>query len=317
MATPSSFVRRVPVFVVGLAAVLAAAAAVLLPYHPIPVAGASAPAGPYTLPAAVPGLRLHVFNTGMNRMSALLVGDARPWRPAPAFAIEHPGRGIVVFDAGLSEDVAREGEAALPLPMRWLFESRGRPGRTLDAQMREAGLDPASVKMVVVSHLHEDHTGVLAAFPSAEFLGGPGTRGHFPELASRWREVGDADTSKPLPPFGGAFDLFGDGSVLLVRGGGHTKEDLMAMLALPQGTVLLSGDAVVHRDWLASDDVQRVAVDGERAATVRNEVRALLAADPRVVLFPGHDLGAAPSGRGDIVLHHPEWFAAADWPVTR
>ena len=119
-----------------------------------------------------------------------------------------------------------------------------------------------------------------------------------------------------MPPFDGALDLFGDGSVEVIPGGGHTHEDLMLLVALPEGPVLLTGAAVVHRDWLASDDVQRIAVDADRAAAVRNQVRALLAADPRVVLFPGHDLGQVPGDRPDIVLHHPEWFVARAWPVS-
>lgn len=66
----------------------------------------------------------------------------------------------------------------------------------------------------------------------------------------------------------------------------------MVLLALPSGPALLAGDAVVHLDWLASDDVQRIPVDPARAADVRNEVRALLKDDPQVVLFPGHGAAA-------------------------
>ena len=100
-------------------------------------------------------------------MSPLLVGPSPPWRPAPAFVMELPREGLVVFDCGLSDAVTRDGEAALGIPMRWLFRSRGRPGRTLDAQMREAGMDPARVHWVIVSHLHEDHLGAAPAFVAA------------------------------------------------------------------------------------------------------------------------------------------------------
>lgn len=200
--------------------------------------------------------------------------------------------------------------------MRWLFESRGRPGRTLDAQMREAGLAPEEVSTVVISHLHDDHIGTTKAFSAAGFVGGQGSRGHLEKLESRWREIGANEATAPFAPFDGAFDLFGDGSVELIPASGHTGEDLMVMLALPEGPVLLTGDAIVHADWLASDDVQRVPVDGERAAAVRNQVRALVAESPNVVIFPGHDLSAAPANRADIVLHHPEWFAITEWPVS-
>ena len=109
-------------------------------------------------------------------MSPLLVPDRDPpWRPAPAFVIEHPRAGLLVFDCGLSRAVAEHGEDALPAPMRWFFQSRGKTGRTLDVQMREAGLEPRAVRFTILSHLHEDHTGVAAAFPHSTFAGGEGT----------------------------------------------------------------------------------------------------------------------------------------------
>lgn len=300
----------------GLGLGLGGAAWVLIPYRPIEVAGAAPALSPYGRPVEVPGLRLHVFNTGANRMSSLLVGNARPWRPAPAFVIDHPRHGLIVFDTGLSPAVALEGERALPLPVRWLFESRGRPERTLPAQMREAGLEPASVRQVVISHLHDDHVGGLAAFEHATVLAGPGSASQARTygIEGRWHEV--RFTEGAALPFDGASDLLGDGSVVLLRGGGHTKEDLMVLLALPGGPVLLAGDAVVHLPWLESDDVQRIAVDAERAAAVRNQVRAFRAATPDLVLIPGHDLSGLPTNRTDLVLHHPEWFAAEAWPIS-
>ena len=289
-----------------------------IPYRPIFVAGEVPAPGPYTLPLAVPGLRLFVFNTGANRMSSLLVGTQRPWRPVPALVISHPQQGLLVFDTGLSDAVARDGEAAMPIPMRWLFESRGRPEHVLDAQMREASLDPARVRWLIVSHLHDDHVGRIGAFPAATAIGGPGSENHADSLGlkGRWREITQQESSRPMPPFDGTLDLFHDGSVVLIRGGGHTREDLMALLSLPEGPVLLAGDAAVHRDWLESDDVQRIAVDPSRAAKLRNQIRAIKAAFPRLVIVFGHDLSDLPPGRSDITLHAPERFAVETWPIS-
>jgi N-acyl homoserine lactone hydrolase len=86
-------------------------------------------------------------------------------------------------------------------------------------------------------------------------------------------------------------------------------------VSLPSGPVLLAGDAVVHRAWLDSDDVQRIASDPDRAADVRNQVRAFLRAHPDAVLAPGHDTSMLPHDREDIVLHHVEWFDAKAWPL--
>lgn len=293
-------------FAIGLAWVVA--------YRPVVVAGKTPIAGPYRLPAGVTGLKLHVFNTGMNRMSPLLVGADPPWRPVPAFVLEDPRQGLIVFDCGLSSAVERDGASAYSPPTRWLVESKGRVGRTLDAQMREAGLDPNQVRWVILSHLHEDHTGAATAFPNAAFIVGPGGDVHAIAKAfhPKWRSVSFGGDLR-LPPFDAAIDLFGDGSVTLVPGGGHTREDLLAIVALPGGPVLLAGDAVVHRPWLASNDVQRVPVNPSRAADVRNQVRALLKERPDIILFPGHDLDRRLISRPDVSIHHPEWFDLSSW----
>jgi len=297
----------------GLAAVLALA----LPYRPVPVVGPAVAPAPLELPPPLPGLRLHVFDTGANRMSPLLVGADPPWRPVPAFVVEHPERGLVVFDLGLSHEVAARGQAALPLPMRWLMESRGRVGFTLDEQMRRAGLRAGDVAYVVVSHLHEDHTGVAASFAGAVFLAGPGTRAQVlagahspfpPDVVPDWREIDFEARGQPVGPFASGVDLFDDGSITLIAAGGHTAQDVMMLVDLPAGPVPLTGDAVVHYDWLESDDVERIASDPERAADVRNRVRALLASGDATII-PGHDLRRLGPARPDLIVHAAPDFA--------
>ncbi len=299
----------------------------LIPYRPVLVEGPRVESRPLELPEPIAGLRLHVFNTGANRMSSLLVGPAPPWRAAPAFIIEVPGRGLVAFDLGLSHEVAELGEKAIPPPVGWLMESRGRPGFTLDFQMKEDGLSPEDVHTVILSHLHGDHTGVAEEFAQASFVAGPGTRERFlegpdapfdPARLPEWREfgVGAVDRARTvrLGPFEAAIDLFGDGSIHLIAAGGHTDEDVMALVNLPRGPVLLTGDAVVHFDWLASNDVERIASDPERAATIRNQVRSLMASE-EVLILPGHDLRRLGGSRPDVVLHHPERFEPSFWPI--
>ncbi len=280
------------------------------PDPPAVLAGAPAVAWP-----AVQGLRLHVFNTGTNRVSSLLVGSPAPWRPVPAFVIEHPGKGLVVFDCGLGPEIAREGGAALHPVTRLLFETDSPPGSDLPSQMRESSMLPADVSTVILSHLHFDHVGGADAFRRATFVVGLGEReagtsrmnGFEPRHTSwiddgAWRDI-DFSRAAPYATFDHGVDLFGDGSITLIAGGGHTQGGLAALVNLPGGPVLLAGDLVVHFDWLESNDVQRIVGSPERAADVRNRVRRLAALAPTLVIIPGHDLAGLPSGRGDLVVH--------------
>jgi glyoxylase-like metal-dependent hydrolase (beta-lactamase superfamily II) len=284
-------------------AVASAVVLLALLYRPVLEPGPRVPPAPTPVAERIEGARLHVFNTGYNRMSWWLVGRERPWRPVPAFVVEQPESGLFAFDTGFSDAVGRSGEAGLHVPERWVIESRSHERMLLPAQMRAAGLDPEAVHHVVVSHLHEDHVGQVAAFPNALFLGGPGS-GSFATgaLATRWREL-RFDTGARLGPFDDVIDFAGDGSIVLIRGGGHTSEGLMLLLALDQGPVLLAGDAAVHSDWLRSNDVQRIASHPERAARVRNQIRTFLDTVPDASIAYGHDLRGIDCSRRDIVCH--------------
>jgi|GEM_PF-300414 len=273
----------------------------------------------------VKGLKLHVFNTGVNWVSSLLVGKTSQWRPAPAFVIEHPTKGLVVFDCGLDETIAQKGENALPFTVRMLFKTRSKPGRLLDQQMKAAGLSPKKVTTVLLSHLHFDHVGRASAFSHAQFIAGAGARKHDQSVdmgfqpallkdipANRWRGISLKET-KAYATFDRAVDLFGDQSIWIILGGGHAHNDLGALVMLPQGPVLLAGDMAVHHPWLRGDDVQRIASKPDRAAHVRNQIRAFLQLDNKAIVIPGHDLTGLPEGRSDLVLHHPEWFKVKAW----
>ncbi len=280
-------------------------------YRPVLLAGPAIDAMPLPETDRLDGARLHVFNTGYNRMSWWLVGRERPWRPVPAFVVEDPQTGLFVFDTGFSDAVARNGEDGLHAPERWVIESRSHPRLALPAQMLEAGLDPARVHHVALSHLHGDHVGQIGAFPNAAILGGPGSANFAhadsapadsADWGERWQELSFEEELR-FGAFEPAVDFIGDGGIVLVFDGGHAAEGMMLLLALDGGPVLLTGDAVVHLDWLRSNDVQRIVVDPVRAATVRNQVRAFIEATPGASVAYGHDLRAIDCDRRDIVCH--------------
>jgi N-acyl homoserine lactone hydrolase len=187
-------------------------------YTPVVRPGPNIPDTSYVPPAVTSGLHLLVFNTGMNRMSQSVVGDVRPWRPNPAFVIRHPTQGLIVFDTGWPAEVVERGEYSIPS----LIESVNTRGRMLDEQMTEVGLNPADVLYVVVSHLHDDHIGRVAAFPNAVVIGGPSADAALAKLARTARRM-TIDFSSRLAPFDETHDLFGDGSIVLVHGGGSLR----------------------------------------------------------------------------------------------
>jgi len=274
-------------------------------------------------------LKLHVFNTGINKVSSLLVGKVNPWRPVPAFVIEHPKYGLIIFDTGLSSKIARIGNKALHPITRLFFDTRSAVGKDLPNQMRNAGLLPKKVTKVIFSHLHFDHIGNADAFSNAIFYVGQGTEtkkitrmnGFEPDFITKLQKEHpfksiDFSKGKPFATFEKAVDLLGDGSIIAVQGNGHLTGSISLFVHLPQGLVFLAGDEAVHFDWLKSNDVQRISENPERAAEIRNRIRMLRELRPDIIIFPGHDFPKIPRNRTDIIVHHPELFKIKAWTLN-
>jgi N-acyl homoserine lactone hydrolase len=167
--------------------------------------------------------------------------------PIPCFLVEHPGVGPFLVDTGLHASVASDPAENLGRVAKALYSIDMAPEDAAPAQLRERGVDPAAIDLVVMTHLHYDHAGGATQFPHATFVvdrrewdaanrGGMLQGYHRPHLdpGLRWRAIDVGDEA----------DLFGDGSVRLLHTPGHTKGHLSLLLALEGGgQLLLTADA--------------------------------------------------------------------------
>jgi N-acyl homoserine lactone hydrolase len=188
--------------------------------------------------------------------SALVVSavdDGTVRIPAPAFLVEHRD-GIVLFDAGLAPEAAADprrvyGERADRLQLRYAPEQR------VDRQVHAAGHQPEDVTVVVLSHLHFDHAGSAHLFPAAQVLVGAGELAHARAGADSYCRAEDVARVAGCRPneVAADTDLFGDGSVVVLRTPGHTPGHLSLLVRLPDRAYLLTGDAVHTRSALISE----------------------------------------------------------------
>lgn len=121
----------------------------------------------------------------------------------------------------------------------------------IPSQLAKIGVKAEQVSAIGISHNHFDHVGQAASFPGARLLIGkadfdalktsPPPFGVEPALLSPWLE-GKGEVT----PVIGDYDVFGDGSVMMLKMPGHTPGEMSLLVRLPKtGPVLLSGD-VVH-----------------------------------------------------------------------
>ena len=113
--------------------------------------------------------------------------------------------------------------------------------KTLSEQLATLGLKPSDITIVGISHMHGDHTGQAADFPTAKLLIG---KADFEQTVGAkdpfgpWRAAG----AKVQLEHGGDVDVFGDGSVIALNTPGHTPDHMSLLVKLASGDVMLSGD---------------------------------------------------------------------------
>ncbi len=138
--------------------------------------------------------------------------------------------------------------------------------------LQQISVKPEDVKFVGISHFHADHTGQLAALKNATLLIGKGDwdgiTANPPMGGANVKGFGEWIAEKrKVEPLTGDKDVFGDGSVMILRAPGHTPGHSLLLVRLKEmGPVLLSGDAVHFRENYLMEGVPSFNVD--RAQTI-------------------------------------------------
>ncbi|MDG1066051.1 MAG: N-acyl homoserine lactonase family protein [Luminiphilus sp.] len=163
------------------------------------------------------------------------------------YLIRHP-EGDLIWDLGLpntlvGSDPQVDGIFTLSL------ES------SLSDQLALIGLSAADIEFLSISHSHFDHTGQAALFSSAEWLVHEDELEHmFGGEEAGAQNVAFTELEKVI--FSENYDVFGDGSVVILEMPGHTPGHTALLANLfESGPVLLSGD-LYHR--AASRELARV-----------------------------------------------------------
>ncbi len=193
--------------------------------------------------------------------------------PVSMFIIDHP-RGLTLYDTGNNVAVS-DGKceshwgklcsAFLPIQKR---------EEVIDKQLEKLGYKVEDVKYVILSHMHLDHAGNMEMFPNATHVV------QKEELKTAWWPekfqagafvLGDYDDARNFKylQLTGDFDLFGDGSVIVLDTKGHTQGHQSVQVKLKNtGTILLSGDAIYTPEneagvvpgisWNANESMQSI-----------------------------------------------------------
>jgi glyoxylase-like metal-dependent hydrolase (beta-lactamase superfamily II) len=228
--------------------------------------------------------------------------------PVQAFLVEHPGAGPVLVDTGFHPAVAVEPKGAMGRAGGLVFkEIRMDPEQSVQAHLRERGIDPATVRTVVMTHLHSDHASGIAEFPGATFVvsaeewdaasKGRDLEGYVRRQYDHgfdWRTIGfeREQALDSYATFGRAADLFGDGSVRLLFTPGHTAGHCSVLLRLRGRELLLTGDAAYTQRTIRETALPYLMDDEHRFKRSLREIQLFAENNPGAVVITGHDMPA-------------------------
>ena len=221
--------------------------------------------------------------------AGFLAGEEGSLRvPVPVFLVDHP-RGAVVFDSGLHPDAGTDPAGRLGLAAR-VFRVELAPGEDVAGRLATLGIDAASVRHLVNSHLHFDHTGGNARLPNARIVvqRREWEAGHDADaVRANYYDPHDYDTGHDVLVVDGEHDLFGDGRVVCIPTHGHTPGHQSLRVRLDSGDVVLAADACYLRRTLEELHLPSIVHDRDAMLAALARLRALRDAGARI--FYGHD----------------------------
>jgi len=239
-------------------------------------------------------------------LRALITGRPAMTVPCPAFLIRHPSAGPILVDTGLHPSIATDPQGNFGRIGARVGNPSLEPGADVHAQLRARNLDPGEIPVVVMTHMHIDHSSAISEFPNATFVlseveweaatVGPKPllngyrRPHF-DYAFDYRTV-DFDRAgiDSYSSFGRCFDLFGDGSIRLAYTPGHSAGHVSVIAHLSERDFVIGGDATYTEAQLEGDaPLAPRPFDAHNYRRSLQELKLFRREFPDAIVTPGHD----------------------------
>ena len=243
-------------------------------------------------PQTASPVKLYIFDCGTlksgNPDVLLARGVTTTDMSVTAYLVVHP-RGTLLWDTGVIPDDLIQPEGTI--------EARATVQKTVRSQLAEIGYKPSDITYLALSHNHYDHSANANSFAGSTWLVQKAERAAmFPDTppqnpsnaASRFSAL---KNSKSVL-LDGDYDVFGDGSVMIVATPGHTPGHQSLLVNLRNtGPVVLSGDLYHYPAERTLKDFTPFAALGNAEMEVASKAKMeTLLKEKKATLWIQHDI---------------------------
>lgn len=235
----------------------------------------------------------------------------------PSFfgVIKHDSLGVILYDTGYSENFF---EATKTFPEKLygvLTPVFCKSNDTCAFQLKDRGIDPDDVKIVVISHFHADHICGLKHFKNAKFYFFHSGL-EFLQSLNRFQQVKNGYLKGLLPddffkrivkietckkislpsslaPFETGFDLIDDHNLIAVALPGHMQGHTGLYFKTDNKEVFIVGDAVWHlesiREKILPHMITKILItDWKVFSKTIHDLHDLQKRNPELIILPSH-----------------------------
>lgn len=247
--------------------------------------------------------RSHLTNRTVHFLTPLKITLDKhftAFMPIWVWVIEHP-EGVIVIDTGenaqiMNPDYFKPAGKLVTAFSKRNFKFNVAKENEIGFQLRQLGIKNDSIKNVVLTHLHIDHTDGIKDFPGVEFIVNEEEykhpSGHFPALVPDWFNPKKVNyKSGFIKIFTQAHSLTESEDMLLVPTNGHTQHHASVLFKTDDFDILFAGDVCYNQEQVKAMDLPGINVNYKKS---RNTYKNIMAyAQQRDLIFlPSHDINA-------------------------
>jgi N-acyl homoserine lactone hydrolase len=234
----------------------------------------------------------------LAKINILFDGRYTRYLPIWVWVIEHP-EGLIVIDTGEISAISNldkylEKETWF---MRWFFKHSAKFGINdkdeLDRQFNKVNLKLDDVNLVVLTHLHLDHTDGLKFFPKQEIIVGEQEykhpNGNMATTYPTWFKPKTVSYKQNrIDIFNEAYPITAAEDLLYIPTPGHTRGHSSVVLKTDDFDIIFAGDTSYNQQQVLTGELAGINEDYKKSAQTYKNLLSY-AANYNTIYLPSHD----------------------------